>query len=140
MGLAMNYDTKIGVVVRKDLPTWKQLNLTAFIAGGLAGAFPEIVGEPYRDGDGLLYTPLVRQPVLIYGADLEALRRARQRAVDRQVRVAVYTEALFQTSNDADNRAAVARVAGSDLDLVGLGIYAERRVFDKIVDRLQLLS
>ncbi len=136
----MTYDTKIAIVVRNDLPIWKQLNLTAFLAGGLAGAYPEIIGEPYRDADGLLYTSLIRQPVLVFGASAEALKRARQRAVDRNVKVAVYTEALFQTSNDADNRAQVAAAHGPDLDLVGLGIHAERKVFDKIVDKLELLS
>lgn len=136
----MIYETKIAIAVREDLPTWQKVNATAFIAGGLAGAHPEIVGEPYRDADGGAYAPLLRQPVFVLGGDAAALSRARARAVERGVQVALYTVALFQTNNDADNRQAVACVRAADLDLVALGVYADRKLVDKIFDRLKLLQ
>jgi hypothetical protein len=43
-------------------------NVAAFLSGALAGTYPEIIGEPYRDADGRLYTPMIREPVFIYGA------------------------------------------------------------------------
>ena len=46
----MTFDTKIAIVVRESLAQWQKLNVTAFLAGGLAGVYPEIVGERYRDG------------------------------------------------------------------------------------------
>ena len=41
--------------------------------------------------------------------------------------VAVYTEELFATGNDVDNRAAVAAVPAEKLALVGLAVYGPRR-------------
>lgn len=32
----MKFDTKIAIVVRADLPTWQKLNMTAFLASGIA--------------------------------------------------------------------------------------------------------
>jgi hypothetical protein len=134
------YDTKIGIAVRDDLATWQKMNVACFLTGGLAGAFPEIVGEPYVDASVCIYLPLVRHPIMIFGADRDQLLRAMERAQEREIRVAIYTEELFATYNDVDNRAAVASVPSAELNLVGLGLYADRRVADKILKGLKLLS
>src|SRR5712671_5211657 len=136
----MQFDTKIAVVIRTDLEAWQKLNVAAFLAGGIAAAFPECVGEPYEDGSGTQYLPLIGQPILIYGADRPALTRALERALARGVGPAVYTEDMFRTTHDAANRAAVKAVARADLNLVGLAMRGERKVIDKIVDGLKFHS
>ena len=134
----MTFDTKIAIAVREDLAAWQKLNVTAFLAGGLAGCYPELVGERYRDASGMPYGPLVRQPVLIFSASGDELRKALQRARERNVMASIYTMELFKTYNDIDNRAAVASVATTDLDLAGLAIHAEKRIVDKIIKGLKL--
>ena len=42
----MQFDTKIAVVIRTDLEAWQKLNVASFLAGGIASAFPECIGEP----------------------------------------------------------------------------------------------
>src|SRR3954451_2150089 len=133
----MQFDTKIAVVIRNDLEAWQKLNVAAFLAGGIAAAVPECVGEAYEDGSGTQYLPLIGQPILIYGADRAALTRALERALVRGAKPAVYTEEMFKTTHDAANRAAVKAVARGDLNLVGLAMRAERKVIDKIVDGLK---
>lgn len=134
----MRYDTKIAIVVRDDLATWQKLNVASFLAGGLVGASPELTGEPYRDASGRFYGPLIRQPVLIFAASVAELTNVLQRAQQRGVRPHLYTKELFATGNDIDNRAAVAAVATDALDLVGLGLHAERKEIDKITKGLKL--
>ncbi|HEV7881398.1 DUF2000 family protein [Bradyrhizobium sp.] len=136
----MQFDTKIAVVIRTDLEPWQQLNVAAFLAGGISASFPECVGEPYEDGSGTKYLSLVGQPILIYGADRAALTRALERALARGVKPAVYTEEMFKTTHDAANRTAVKAVARADLNLVGLAMRAERKVIDKVVDGLKFHS
>ena len=133
----MQFDTKIAVVVRSDLEVWQKLNVASFLCGGIAAAFRECVGEPYEDGSGTRYLPLIGQPILIYGADRSALSRALERALARNVQPALYTEDMFKTTHDAANRAAVRAVGRADLNLVGLAMRAERKVIDKIVDGLK---
>jgi hypothetical protein len=136
----MQFDTKIAVIIRTDLEAWQKLNVAAFLAGGIAAAFPEGVGEPYEDGSGTQYLSLIGQPILIYGADRAALTRALERALARGVKPAVYIEEMFKTTHDAANRDAVKAVARADLNLVGLAVRAERKVIDKIVDGLKFHS
>jgi hypothetical protein len=132
----MKFDTKIAVVLRDDLAVWQKTNVTAFLVSGIAGT-ADVVGEPYRDASGNEYLPMLVQPVLVYEADAEGLRRAYERAMARGVTPAIYTAELFATNHDEANRSAVARVAAEDLDLVGIAFRAERKTVDKIVDRLR---
>lgn len=134
----MTFDTKIAIVVREDLAPWQKLNVTAFLSGGLAGLYPEIVGERYSDASGGTYGPLVRQPVLVFGATKEELTRTLDRARERGVKASIYTVDLFATYNDIDNRAAVSAVATEALDLAGLALHAERKLIDKVVKGLKL--
>jgi len=134
----MQFDTKIAVVVRDDLAVWQKTNVTAFLVSGIAGTVAEVVGEPYRDASGNQYLPMFVQPVLVYEADGDALRRAYERALSRGVTPAVYTKELFETDHDEANRAAVAAVPAEELDLVGIAFRADRKAVDKVVDRLHL--
>ncbi|MBV9564315.1 MAG: DUF2000 family protein, partial [Bradyrhizobium sp.] len=131
------FDTKIAVAVRSDLEVWQKLNVASFLAGGVAAAFPECIGDAYEDGSGTKYLSLIGQPILIYGADRAALSRALERALARGVTPALYTEDMFKTTHDAANREVVKAVARADLNLVGLAMRAERKVIDKIVDGLK---
>src|SRR4029453_3742682 len=75
----MIYPTKTALVLRRDLLPWQIANVAAFLTGGLAGTYPELVGEPYRDGSGRFYTPLVGEPVFVYGGgDAEPARVPRR--------------------------------------------------------------
>jgi hypothetical protein len=133
----MQFDTKIAIVVRTDLEPWQKLNVASFLAGGIAAAFPDCIGDAYEDGSGTKYLSLIGQPILIYGADKAALSRALERALVRNVTPALYTGDMFKTTHDAANREVVKAVARADLNLVGIAMRAERKVIDKIVDGLK---
>jgi hypothetical protein len=129
----IRFDTKIAVVLRDDLATWQRLNVTAFLVSGIAGTRPEVIGDPYADADDTAYLPMFRQPVLVYATDAEALTLIHGRALSRDLDVAVFTEELFVTGNDRDNRAAVRAVPRAELALVGIALYGPRNAVDKTV-------
>ncbi|MGI8332232.1 DUF2000 family protein [Actinomadura scrupuli] len=132
----MRFDTKIAVAVRDDLAGWQRLNVTAFLVSGLPQRFPELLGEPYEDAAGNRYLPMFRQPVLVFGADSEALDRVHAQALSRGLATAVYTDELFTTDNDADNRAVV--LAAEKLRFAGLAVYGPRNAVDKTMKGLAL--
>lgn len=134
----MRFDTKLAILVRDDLLTWQKLNVACFLTGGLVGSYPELAGERYVDASDRTYGCLVRQPVLVFSASGAELTRTLRRALDRGLRPAIYTFELFATGNDIDNRAAVRAVATDDLNLVGVGLHADRREVDKVTKGLSL--
>jgi len=104
----MRFDTKIVVAVRSDLPFWQKLNVTAFLASGVAAG----VGE--------------------------ALAAARERAIARGMPTALYTDDLFATGDDDSNRAAVQAVPAESLALAGVAVYGPRNAVDKVCKGLVL--
>lgn len=102
-----DFPTKIAVVVREDLATWQRLNVTAFLMSGIIAT----------GGEGTV------------GPDYED--------AEREADLAIYTQELFSTGHDDDNRAAVKAVATDALDLVGLAIRAPHRQADQILRGLK---
>jgi hypothetical protein len=134
----MNFETKIAIVVRADLAIWQQLNVTAFLASGVAAAFGDTIGKPYEDGSGNRYLELFRQPVLVYAGDVASLGTVRERAVSREMATAIYTEDMFSTGHDEANRAVVRDVPAAELRLAGVAVYGPRNAVDKVCKGLSL--
>lgn len=136
----MMYPTKTALILLDDLAAWQQVNISAFLTGGLMHRFPEMAGDAYRDGNDNYYLAMIREPVFVYGADAETMRRTFERARSRGIPFSIYTRPLFATSNDADNRASVAATPTAELELVGLGLHGDRKLVDKIVNGLKFLA
>ena len=134
----MTFPTKIAVLLRDDLATWQRLNVTAFVVSGIAGTAPDLLGEDYLDADGNRYLPMFGQPVMVFEGDAATLAAAHRRAVERSVACATFTEELFKTGNDDDNRAAVRAVHQADLRLVGMAVHAPRNAVDRILKGARL--
>ena len=75
----MDFDTKIKIVLREDLEPWQELNVTAFLMSGIAGT-QNIIGDPYKDKNGVQYLPMSQQPIMIHTASKEALIMLLQKA------------------------------------------------------------
>jgi len=130
--------SKIAVVVRDDLAGWQRLNVTAFLVSGIAATYPETIGVEYEDASDVRYLPMFGLPVLVYAADADAIRTAHRKALDRELGMAIYTEELFATGNDVDNRAAVRAVPTEKLALVGIAVHGSRNAVDKTLKGLTL--
>lgn len=133
----MEFDTKIKIVLRDDLEMWQELNVTAFLMSGIAGS-QSIIGEPYLDKDGVQYLPMSQQPILIHSATKEQLRELLQKALTKDVTMTIYTEELFKTYNDEDNRAMVANYKTDELNLVGIGMRGKKNHVDRLLKGFEL--
>lgn len=134
----MRFDSKIAIIVREDLATWQKLNVTAFLAAAVAGADAGLIGEAYEDADGVPYLATLRQPVMVFAADVAGIRGAFDRARGRNLRLMPYTVEMFSTGHDAANREAVKAVGTAALDLAGFAFHADRRDADKVTKGLKL--
>jgi hypothetical protein len=131
MDEAVSFDTKVAILVLEDLAVWQKLNVTGFLATGIAAAAPEAMGLPYEDAAGRTHAALLGQPILVFAAQPAALQRAYRQAIERGLTRAVYVRAMFATGHDAANRAAFLAEPGDAPDLVGLALRGPRKDVDK---------
>jgi len=137
-GMTVRFETKIAVLLRDDLATWQRLNVTAFLVSGIAANEPELIGKAYADADGTPYLAMFRQPVMVFQGDRQTVTAAHRHALERQLPMAVFTEELFATGNDEDNRAAVQAVGRDELNLVGIAVHGPRSAVDKVLKGARL--
>lgn len=133
----MEFDTKIKIVLRNDLEAWQEMNITAFLMSGIAGT-QDIIGQPYKDADGVEYLPMSQQPIMIYSASGEQMKELLKKALTKDVVISVFTEELFKTYNDEDNRAMVAQFKTEELNLVGIGIRGKKNHVDRLLKGFDL--
>ncbi|MBL6079662.1 DUF2000 domain-containing protein [Belnapia sp. T18] len=127
----MVFDTKVAILVLDGLAVWQKLNVTAFLATGIAGAAPEAMGEPYEDAAGRRHARLLGQPMLVFAATPEMLQRAWRQGIERGLTRAAYVRAMFSTGHDAANREAFRAEPADAPDLVGLALRGPKRDVDK---------
>ena len=132
------FDTKVAIIVLNDLAMWQKLNVTAFLATGIAGAAPEAMGEPYQDAAGRQHARLLGQPILVFAADPNGLARAWRVANEHGLTRAVYVRAMFETGHDAANRAAFQAESVEAPDLVGVAIRGMKKDVDRATKGLKL--
>jgi hypothetical protein len=132
------FDTKVALIVREDMAVWQKLNVTAFLATGIAAAAADAIGLPYVDAAGRSHGAMIGQPMLIFAADRASLRAAHATAWARGLTITAYVGAMFGTGHDAANRAVFAAEPADDLDLVGLGLRGPKKAVDKAVKGLAL--
>jgi hypothetical protein len=127
----MIFDTKVAILILEDLAVWQKLNVTAFLATGIAASAPEAMGEPYEDAAGRFHAPLLGQPMLVFAATPEVLLRAYRQGIERGLTRAVYVRAMFSTGHDAANREVFRAEAAEAPDLVGLALRGPKKDVDK---------
>lgn len=132
------FDTKIAIVIRDDLAQWQKLNVTAFLASGIAAEAPASIGEPYADAAGRVFGRMFAQPVLVFAADGDGLRKAQRRAQAEGLIPVAYVAAMFATGHDAANREVFAAEDPEAMDLVGVGLRGPKRAVDKAIKGLKL--
>jgi len=133
----MAFDTKIKIALRNDLAPWQELNVNSFLVSGIAGT-QDIIGEPYQDKDGQEYLPMSQQPIMIHTATKDQLQELVEKALSKDVVMTIYTEELFTTYNDEDNRSSIKSFSTSELNLVGVGMRGKKNHVDKLFKGIDL--
>lgn len=116
---------------------WQKLNVTAFLLSGISGT-QNIIGKAYVDGSGVHYLPMSQQPIMVYTANAAAIKELLKKTRDKEVSLTIYTEELFNTFNDQDNRAKVAEYPTEELNLVGIGMIAKKNLVARLTKGLHL--
>ena len=135
------YDKKISIIIKSDLPVWQKLNVAAFLASAVAIRFEETHGKTFVNASGSEYLPFIKHPILIYKADSDTqLRRAFNRAKERELHIGIYTTPLFDTKNEEENLLEISKYTDDEQEIAGIIIYGENKKVDKALDGLKFHS
>ncbi|KKS79069.1 MAG: hypothetical protein UV54_C0043G0015 [Candidatus Beckwithbacteria bacterium GW2011_GWA2_43_10] len=124
------FPTKTAIIVERNLLPWQELNVTAFLASAIAHKFPETMGPEFEDASNVNYLAIFRQPVLVFQAKHNDLKKVCRKARENNLFVGIYTRPIFQTQGE-DNIKAIAALKEEEQDLVGIVLYGAAVLVDK---------
>ena len=137
----MASENKIAIVIKNDLESWQKLNVASFLASSVAIQFPDTHGKPFINASKSEYLPFIKHPILIYKADTDAeIKRAFNRAKERELNIGIYTASLFATKNEEENLIEIAKYKDDEQNLVGIVIYGDSKKVNKALDSLKFHS
>ena len=137
----MAYDNKIAIVIKNDLESWQKLNVASFLASSVAIQFPDTHGKPFINASKSEYLPFIKHPILIYKADNDAeIKRAFNRAKERELNIGIYTASLFATKSEEENLIEIAKYKDDEQNLVGIVVYGDSKKVNKALDSLKFHS
>ncbi len=137
----MTYENKIAIVIKNDLENWQKLNVASFLASSVAIKFPDTHGKSFINASNAEYLPFIKHPILIFKAENDAeMKRAFNRAKERELNIGIYTAPLFATKNEEENLIEIAKCNDEDQNLVGIVIYGDTKKVNKALDGLKFHS
>jgi hypothetical protein len=128
----VRFDTKIAILLREDLEPWQRLNVTAFLASGIAALDPELIGEPYADAAARRTSDVPAAGARLRGLEGEPHGGAPARAGVGPEGGGLHDGHVRHRSRRGQpgRRPAVGR---ADLDLVRIALHGPKNAVDKVM-------
>lgn len=128
------------IVVDDQLPVGRAANAAAVIALTVGRRHPELVGPPLVDASGVEHPGLIPIGIAVLAADRATLASIREKGAAAGCDVVDFPVQGQQTTDYSAFRDAVAQVATTDLQYVGVALIGARKPIGKIVANLGLLK
>jgi len=135
----MENKTKIAIALKEDLGPGFMANAAACIASGLFHEAEDVIG-PEIEGDGCMFIPITKIPLLILKQNNKGWDELLKRAKRNKLKYMVFTREAQSTVNYEEY---VERVKGkniNDLDVIGFGVFGEENSVNKFSGDLPLLK
>lgn len=137
--MAQDFENKISICIRKDLPEWQQLNAAAHIAA----YFGNQLGEKFGTGDYFVTSDKVELPrntqygIAMLRAGKKDLRRVIRRADEANVRWMGFTQEMLDLLDDTELQAAIGKKTADEIEYLGVGLFGSRETLEGITKGVQ---
>jgi hypothetical protein len=137
--MTQDFENKISICIRKDLPEWQQLNAAAHIAA----YFGNQLGESFGTGGYFVTSDQVELPrnsqygIAMLRADRKDLRRIMRRASEVRVSCMGFTQEMLDLLDDNEVQASIGRKTADEIEYLGVGLYGNRSVLETVTKGVQ---
>lgn len=131
---------KCVMIIDEALPTGETANVAAILVITLGGKLQEVVGQSIVDGVGNFHMGVIKIPVPVLKADRKTIRKLRLRLYEKPFEelTAVDFTDLAQGCKTYDEFVDKMSYTSS-LDYIGLAVYGDKRMVNKLTGSLPLM-
>jgi hypothetical protein len=137
--MTQDFENKISVCIRKDLPEWQQLNAAAHIAA----YFGNQLGNKFGTGAYFVTSDQVKIPrntqygIVMLRADNKDLRRVTRRATEADVQWMGFTQDMLDLLDDNELQTAIGKKTSDEIEYLGVGLYGSRVILEGVTKGIQ---
>lgn len=138
MEINMQELVKMAFVVADDLPVGLAINTGALLGATLGNKLPYMIAQGLPDGSGVMHPGLSWLPMPILKADRTIIKAITDSARDAGLLVTDVSEPAQTARTFEEYRQRLAQVANEELVYLGVGLYGDKKVVNKLVGKLTL--
>jgi hypothetical protein len=137
--MTQDFENKISICIRKDLPEWQLLNTAAHIAA----YFGNQLSDKFGTGDYFVTSDKVELPrntqygIAMLRADKKDLRRVTRRAYEAGVQWMGFTQEMLDLLDDNELQTAISKKTADEIEYLGIGLYGSREVLESVTKGVQ---
>lgn len=137
--MSQDFDRKISICIRKDLPEWQQLNATAHIAAHFGAQLADglVTAVQFTSKDGFNIPRNSQYGIAILRAEAKDLRRVLRRAQEAKVDWMTYIREMVDLLDDNEVQKIVGSKLADELEYLGIGLFGDREVLQQVTKGLQ---
>ena len=136
-----DFDKKIVLVIRKDLPPWQIANTIAHISAFIGNQLKEDfgTGDNFITQDKEKHPRNSQYPIIIKRAKSnEQLQNLMQKARDAKVLYHGFIREMIDHTNDNDLQNELSTKNDNEVGYLGIGIFSENTIVDKLTKKFGL--
>ena len=127
------------IIMDRDLNGGLLANAIAVIALTVGQRHPALVGEPLVDASGVAHPGLIPTGIPMLCASQDELVTIRQQALERECDVVDFPVEGQQTKNYDEFMEMTSHIPTEDMQYTGIAVIGQKKVVNKIVNKLDLI-
>lgn len=119
-----DFNHRIAIVVRQDLPSWQAMNTVAHISGYLGSKIETFLSdENFVTQDGIVHPRNSQYAIVILRAEQGAFPRLMRKVRSSGLLYHGFIREMIETTDDTEIQGIVEKKRDSDIEYLGIGVF-----------------
>ena len=139
--MKQDFNRKISIVVRNDLPNWQVLNTVAHISayfGNKLGENFNPMGADFTTKDGIGYPRNTQYAIIVLSAEPNEMRDFMKSVREARMDNMAFFREMIETTDDEEIQKIVGGKEDKDVEYLGIGIFGENDKVKELTKRFSL--
>lgn len=134
-----DFNQKIAIVVREDIPSWQVMNTIAHVSGYLGNKIDTFLSdENFITEDGITHPRNSQYAIIILKNSQKGLRRFMQRVRQSGLLYHGFIREMIETTDDAEIQSLLSQKKDIDIEYLGIGIFGSIEQVNELTQGMSL--
>lgn len=134
-----DFNQKIAIVVREDLPHWQAMNTVAHVSGYLGNKIETFLsGENFVTQDGVTHPRNSQYAIIVLSNTEKGLRKFMRRVRESGLLYHGFIREMIETTDDAEIQSILSNKKDEQIEYLGIGIFGSLEKVNELTKGMSL--